>query len=1814
MYQNKANHSILTCKYQATNPTTNPSHLQEPTSSTISESSSQNQTPNNTSETEFKAKKVTFSPDVNNDYLVRYTNDKRSFGNLSTNDYIIPGTIFFDYSIEEPKLIRLTLAVITNMTCEQEFLIKEGLKLQDIIKVNNVCKFHFKKNQKRFKILKGAKNKTIGNVALNQSNTSTQFDSPTIERQFVESTCNIYTLLHFNHTPSTIAGKLPYLKIKLGDLSKNPIDCFSLEDCGASHSFLSYDRFKQIEDFRQYIIERRSISVKTGKGIIKSPSAIVAKIPLTMANSTGSCFTIKKNFIVLEELVDAAYLGSDFIFDTNIFEAATIDGLIFKHIDGSTSLIPVTWQENTKRIEMLAKETKSVAPNSTILLNTMASVIPMNDKNLIIHGNDCDSDYNADYNNELVIHSMITDKSPNNTYQVLISNNSDEYLEFCENYPIATMQQENNNMSVYSIHHLSAIDDSNTYTFDDEHDFTSNLVIRSVSDKESNTDEYDEQCLFFHKATKTTTINPSNESICGKTNCCECCISINSNSGKHHNDPQGVSNCCAAFKEKIAGSTPEFFINEYTNNSYAKLNHSELGPPDASHPEHMSSRNLNEVSNKSIAHQRQKAIGEFKQRISSEENMNEDEKEKALEQFLKEGYATKSCTSVIESNTHVTELKESSEILTEQEILAKIKLDHLQPDEKVKALALFKKYISVFAKHEYDCPPNSLGVEADVQLAEDFSPSKTVNCKYFPIPPQIRPQVKNILRKMQENGLITDCTEYSPIVSNLLIGKKKSINGVIKARILVDCRAVNFFSRRLPTMLTNTQEIFSNFSKKTHISSCDINNAFFTIPIKTEKSALFTFFDENKRRKKFLRQPQGAKNSSAYMEILTSKLLEPLQNTCAYVDDLYVSTTGTGATGFQTHLDEMENLLERLQQANLKLKAEKLHFHQEVIDILGYMWSKGSFSIPEFRIQSIRDYPKPRTPKQCKRLVSFLSYFRRFIHKFAEVSAPINELAKLTQAQFKWTEENQTDFNRLIEQSCNSVKLASPLYDRKFYAASDASLIASSFCLWQLDDNGQVFYLGCSSRIFTKTERAASSFQRETISLLQGITSYEFYLKFAECICVFTDCVSILWWKSCKASNSLLMRLALILSNYEVEIKHVKGGDSWICDIVSRYFEKKETDLDLQNSLTVNQANELFKLVTLPNGYFVDKETLKKYLTMPGLINPFEKKNKVKKSTKIVITPTTFKQQKKGRKKFHPPPTTKFHPYYKDQKAQSKTNLVDFTKPSLNVMQTNNSINPPNNSISSQLLTQNLTSHPKIPITMDPEIDQFFESLNVIRLVSQEPTLDSMSTKSVADDLEANDLETLKLNCSVIRDGTITLNLLRESQLMDPLISEIKNTTPLPPNYIIRSGILIFNKNGIEKIVLAKSLLPVILHRYHFSYHGWHMNTRKTIESINLLYYHPKLSELIQQNLSGCLLCLTQKPMNKKPMILGKMETAQFPRQIWSMDLLFGFTPVKGFVGMAIFVDVFSLFTVIIPIKTKTAEELLHIFRTRIYSVFGVCQFYSDCESGIKSGVFQKFCEDRNINTPSTAPKSPWQNSNSEVRVNLLKTAIRIFTKQNSLNWLETIPEINLALNRRLMNTSKTSEEIFFGNKLPNLELLETTIDFNDIESYMKYFESHVKKVREDHMSKRNILSDRARTWANKKRRIVEFNENDIVYLLDSQIAEDTGGSTKAKFIGPFIIEEIFPHTNVCRLQSLIDNRYRMAHLTHLKPSVGPITTVPAPAEFNAKGLLNIRKDQTQTVPTTIDSVRQSSRIKDRQKQGNSDNTKENPYSKKYNN
>ena len=73
--------------------------------------------------------------------------------------------------------------------------------------------------------------------------------------------------------------------------------------------------------------------------------------------------------------------------------------------------------------------------------------------------------------------------------------------------------------------------------------------------------------------------------------------------------------------------------------------------------------------------------------------------------------------------------------------------------------------------------------------------------------------------------------------------------------------------------------------------------------------SLFCFFAPNKQRMKFERCVQGAKNSSAMMEILTNKLLEPIsEHTASYVDDIFLLSDGQGEEGFDKHLNLMEKL------------------------------------------------------------------------------------------------------------------------------------------------------------------------------------------------------------------------------------------------------------------------------------------------------------------------------------------------------------------------------------------------------------------------------------------------------------------------------------------------------------------------------------------------------------------------------------------------------------------------------------------------------------------------------------------------------------------------------------------------------------------------------------------------------------------------------------------------------------------------------------------------------------------------------------------
>ena len=84
----------------------------------------------------------------------------------------------------------------------------------------------------------------------------------------------------------------------------------------------------------------------------------------------------------------------------------------------------------------------------------------------------------------------------------------------------------------------------------------------------------------------------------------------------------------------------------------------------------------------------------------------------------------------------------------------------------------------------------------------------------------------------------------------------------------------------------------------------------------------------------------------------------------AYLDDIIIFSQNE-----EDHLKHIEIIFKKLKKANLKLKESKCDFFKKEIHYLGHLISvSGIQPLPE-KLDSIRNMPKPRSPKEIKQFL-----------------------------------------------------------------------------------------------------------------------------------------------------------------------------------------------------------------------------------------------------------------------------------------------------------------------------------------------------------------------------------------------------------------------------------------------------------------------------------------------------------------------------------------------------------------------------------------------------------------------------------------------------------------------------------------------------------------------------------------------------------------------------------------------------------------------------------------------------------------------------
>ena len=123
-----------------------------------------------------------------------------------------------------------------------------------------------------------------------------------------------------------------------------------------------------------------------------------------------------------------------------------------------------------------------------------------------------------------------------------------------------------------------------------------------------------------------------------------------------------------------------------------------------------------------------------------------------------------------------------------------------------------------------------------------------------------------------------------------------------------------------------------------------------------------------------------------------------------YIDDVLV----TGPDD-NSHIATLDEVMSRLEKANLRLQKAKCSVMRDSVEYLGYkIDANGVHPLPH-KVQAVLDAPAPRNVKELKAYLGMLSYYSRFIPNLSAVLAPLHQLLKAS-TPWLWTGQTQQVF------------------------------------------------------------------------------------------------------------------------------------------------------------------------------------------------------------------------------------------------------------------------------------------------------------------------------------------------------------------------------------------------------------------------------------------------------------------------------------------------------------------------------------------------------------------------------------------------------------------------------------------------------------------------------------------------------------------------------------------------------------------------------------------------------------------------------------
>ena len=481
---------------------------------------------------------------------------------------------------------------------------------------------------------------------------------------------------------------------------------------------------------------------------------------------------------------------------------------------------------------------------------------------------------------------------------------------------------------------------------------------------------------------------------------------------------------------------------------------------------------------------------------------------------------------------------------------------------------ILDRYRDVFTAELGHCK----GVKAKLYVKENSVPQFH---RPRPVPLALRPKIEAELQRQVELGILekVDISEWAaPIVPVMKPSGEIRLCGDYKVSINPHLE-INQYPLPHPELL------FAALNGGVQFTKLDLSEAYLQIPLE-EQSKKYLVINTHKGLYRFTRLPYGVAAAPSIFQQIMDQILPKLPGVVCYLDDILVTGKDT-----QEHLSNLEAVLQKLKEHNLRIKSTKCKFLQNSVEYLGQVVSAQGIDTSERKVEAVLKMSPPTNQRSLRSFLGIVNHYGKFIPFLADLSAPLNKLLR-KDAPFHWSVESEDSFKRIKEALTSTEVLAH--FDPKLPLglACDASTVGIGAVLYHRYEDGTERPIAYASKTLTKAEQNYSQIEREALSLVYGVKKFHQYI-FGYRFALLTDHKPLLTIFGPKAgipvmAASRLQRWAIILSAYTYDIQYKRTKEHGNADTLSRFPVTNDDCFENEQSLelVVNlvQTSQLEKL------------------------------------------------------------------------------------------------------------------------------------------------------------------------------------------------------------------------------------------------------------------------------------------------------------------------------------------------------------------------------------------------------------------------------------------------------------------------------------------------------------------------------------------------------------------------------------------------------------------------------------------------------------